>query len=200
MRPPSYEHLSLFVACQALSSLSFASKDRIRVIENIRVVSTYHLLIRLELFEFVIELGDLCLCVLAPFILSLASIFHTLNFKLMLSILLHQLLFFLHILCQQLFSVSERIFKFCNFDRSYIAEHLLVFDWNCVSLVIKMDVDGLGHSVGVSSQWMHHLIRLSSLLLVLVDVLRERNITAVCSMIALAVYRLAVLARVMLLA
>ena len=68
------------------------------LLDEIQMCVTYHLLVVLELFEFAVELGNFRFGVLARLICRRASVLDSFDLELVLSILLHETLFLLHVL------------------------------------------------------------------------------------------------------
>ena len=77
---------------------------------------TYHLLVVLKLFEFAVELGNFRLGVLARLVCRCAPVLDPLDLKLVLGILLHETLFLLHVLGQELLSVGQGVLELSDFD------------------------------------------------------------------------------------
>ncbi len=71
--------------------------------------ATYHLLVLLKLFEFLIHLRYLRLCTLARFICILQSVFNSLYLKLVFGVLLHKRLFLLHVCREEVLCISQGI-------------------------------------------------------------------------------------------
>ena len=88
----------------------------------------------------------------------------------MLSVFLHQALFFCEILGQELLSIIESILQLSDLNRCDVTEHLLVLYRDGVPLMVEPDADGLGQSCGIAPQWMHTILRTLRLSFILVDV------------------------------
>ena len=70
----------------------------------------------LKLFEFAVELGNFRLGVLARLVCRRAPVLDPLDLKLVLGILLHETLFLLHVLGQELLSVGQGVLELSDFD------------------------------------------------------------------------------------
>ena len=104
---------------------------------------TYHLLVVLELFEFVVELLNLRLCILALFSDCQATILNSFNLELVFYVFLHEFLFLGEVFCQKLLSVGKGIFDLCNLNRCDVSEHLMVPHRHSVPIVVKPDSNRL---------------------------------------------------------
>ena len=77
---------------------------------------TYHLLRRLQLFEFGLHLRYLILGVLARFVGVSESVLDLVDFKLVLCVLRHQLFFLFHVPRKQALCVGQRVLQLRDLD------------------------------------------------------------------------------------
>lgn len=96
------------------------------LLDEILLRVTYHLLVVLKLFKFAVELGNFRFGVLARLVCHRASVLDSFDLELVLSILLHETLFLLHVFGKELLSVGQSILELCDLDRCNIPEHLVV--------------------------------------------------------------------------